>query len=129
MKKPINMITDPGATNQLKNGTVITGDLTSESDARIDGTVNGNIKVKGKVIIGNTGKVTGDIACAFCDIEGKVKGKLTVTDSLTLKSTASYEGEIITKKLIIEPGAVFNGSCKMDGGATKPTESFKPEKK
>ncbi len=128
MKKPNNMITDPGLTNQLKSGTVITGDLTSESDARIDGTVNGNIKVKGKVIIGSAGKVTGDIACAFCDIEGKVKGRLTISDSLTLKSTANYEGEISTKKLIIEPGAVFNGSCKMDGGA-KITESFKPEKK
>lgn len=128
MKKPVNMISDPGSTNQLKNGTVITGDLTSESDARIDGTVNGNIKVKGKVIIGNTGKVTGDITCAFCDIEGKVKGKLNISDSLTLKATANYEGEIETKKLIIEPGAVFNGSCKMDGGA-RPTGTFKPEKK
>ena len=127
MKKPTNMITDPGLTNQLKNGTIITGDLTSESDARIDGTVNGNITVKGKVIIGSTGKVIGDIACAFCDIEGKVKGKLTINNSLTLKSTANYTGEISTKKLIIEPGAIFNGSCKMD--ATKDAGGFKPEKK
>ena len=127
MKKPTNMITDPGLTNQLKNGTIITGDLTSESDARIDGTVNGNITVKGKVIIGSTGKVIGDIACAFCDIEGEVKGKLTINNSLTLKSTANYTGEISTKKLIIEPGAVFNGSCKMDG--TKDVSGFRPEKK
>ena len=127
MKKPINMITDPGLTNQLKNGTIINGDLTSESDARIDGTVNGNIDVKGKVIIGSTGKVIGDISCAFCDIEGKVKGKLTISNSLTLKSTADYSGDITTKKLIIEPGAVFNGSCKMD--AQKNADVFKTEKK
>jgi cytoskeletal protein CcmA (bactofilin family) len=115
MKKPNNIISDPGQTNQLKNGTVITGDLTSESDARIDGIVNGNIKVKGKVIIGTTGKVTGDISCSFCDIEGLVRGKLNIGNSLSLKSTSDFSGEIITGKLIIEAGAVFNGSCKMDG--------------
>ena len=127
MKKPTNMITDPGLTNQLKNGTIITGDLSSESDARIDGTINGNINVKGKIIIGSTGKVIGDITCSFCDIEGRVKGKLTIHNSLTLKSTANYTGEISTKKLIIEPGAVFNGSCKMD--SIKHADGFKPEKK
>lgn len=127
MKKPINTITDPGLTNQLKNGTIITGDITSESDARIDGTINGNINVKGKIIIGSTGKVVGDITCSFCDIEGNVKGRLNISDSLTLKSTAKYSGEISTKKLIIEPGAIFNGSCKMDGN--KDAGGFKPEKK
>ncbi len=115
MKKPNNIIPEPGQTNQLKNGTVINGDLTSESDARIDGIINGNIKVKGKVIIGGTGKVTGDISCAFCDIEGTVRGKLNISNSLTLKSTSDYSGEITTGKLIIEAGALFNGSCKMDG--------------
>ena len=122
MKKQNTIISDPGMTNQLKKGTTINGDLTSESDARIDGIINGNINVKGKVIIGSTGKITGDITCAFCDIEGNVKGKLLIKNSLTLKSTANYTGEITTEKLIIEPGAIFNGSCKMDtnkhGGGT-----------
>jgi cytoskeletal protein CcmA (bactofilin family) len=115
MKKSINMIPEPGQTNQLKNGTTITGDLSSESDARIDGIINGNIKVKGKVIIGSTGKITGDIACSFCDIEGTVRGKLNISNTLTLKSSSDYSGEISTGKLIIEAGAKFNGSCKMDG--------------
>ncbi|MCD4794594.1 MAG: polymer-forming cytoskeletal protein [Bacteroidales bacterium] len=114
MKKQNNIISEPGMTNQLKKGTIINGDLASESDARIDGIVNGNIDVKGKIIIGATGKITGDIKCSFCDIEGTVKGKLTIKNSLTLKSTANYSGEITTNKLIIEPSAVFNGSCKMD---------------
>ena len=128
MKKNNNVImADPGATNQLRNGTLIEGNINSEGDVRIEGTVNGNIKVKGKVIIGNTGKVTGDINCSFCDISGTVSGKLTISNSLTLKSSASYTGEISTKKLIIEPGAVFNGSCKMS--ETKHAETFKVEKK
>ncbi len=117
MKKSNNNIimADPGATNLLRNGTEIKGNINSEGDIRIEGTVNGNIKVKGKVIIGNSGKVTGDIDCAFCDISGSVSGKLNITNSLTLKASANYNGEITTKKLVIEPGAVFNGSCKMDG--------------
>jgi cytoskeletal protein CcmA (bactofilin family) len=122
MKKTNTIISDPGQTNQLKNGTIITGDLTSESDARIDGIVNGNIKVKGKVIIGSTGKVTGDITCSFCDIEGTVRGKLNISNSLSLKSTSDYAGEISTGKLIIEAGAIFNGSCKMDGSKNAETK-------
>ena len=114
MKKQNTISSEPGQTNLLKKGTTINGDLKSEGDARIDGNVNGNIDVKGKVVIGSTGKIIGDINCAFCDIEGEVKGKLSIKSSLTLKSTANYTGEISTKKLIIEPGAVFNGSCKMD---------------
>lgn len=116
MKKSNNTImADPGATNLLRSGTEIKGDINSGGDIRIEGTVTGNIKVKGKVIIGNTGKVTGDIQCAFCDISGKVIGKLNIGNSLTLKASADYQGEITTSKLIIEPGAIFNGSCKMDG--------------
>ena len=128
MKKSNNNIimADPGATNLLRNGTEIKGNINSEGDIRIEGTVNGNIKVKGKVIIGNSGKVTGDIDCAFCDISGSVSGKLNITNSLTLKASANYNGEITTKKLVIEPGAVFNGSCKMDG--VSHAEEIKKEK-
>lgn len=130
MKKTNNTImADPGATNQLRNGTVIEGNINSEGDIRIEGTVNGNIKVKGKVIIGNTGKVTGDINCSFLDISGTVTGKLIIAESLTLKSSAKYTGEISTKKLIIEPGAIFNGSCKMNGTKYAIQEEFKKVEK
>ena len=128
MKKQNNIISEPGMTNQLKKGTIINGDLTSENDARIDGVINGNINVKGKVIIGGTGKITGNITCSFCDIEGNVKGKLKLKNSLTLKSTADFTGEITTRKLIIEPGAVFNGSCKMEGNDKHEGGSFSEKK-
>jgi len=129
MKKQNTIISsEPGLTNQLKKGTTITGDIKSESDARIDGIVNGNIDIKGKVIIGATGKITGDISCAFCDIEGDVKGKLLIKNTLTLKATANYSGDITTNKLIIEPGAVFNGSCKMDPNKHETTGSFTEKK-
>ncbi len=127
MKKQNTMVSEPGLTNQLKKGTTITGDFTSESDARIDGVINGNMKVKGKIIIGPTGAVNGDISCSVCEISGKVKGKLNIDSSLTLKSSADFNGEMSAKKLIIEPGAVFNGSCKMD--SQKNATGFSPEKK
>ncbi len=127
MKKQNIMVSDPTQTNMLKKGTTITGDFTSESDARIDGVINGNMKVKGKIIIGTTGEVNGDISCSVCEISGKVKGKLKIDSSLTLKSSADYSGEMSAKKLIIEPGAVFNGSCKMD--SQKNATGFIPEKK
>ncbi|MCF6364781.1 MAG: polymer-forming cytoskeletal protein [Bacteroidales bacterium] len=127
MKKQNNIISEPGLTNQLKKGTTINGDLTSESDARIDGIVNGNLNVKGKIIIGPTGEVTGDITCSVCEISGKVKGKLNIDSSLTLKSSANYTGEMSSNKLIIEPGAVFNGTCKMESKKNAP--GFTNEKK
>ncbi len=120
---------DPGATNLLRNGTIINGNIDSEGDIRIEGSVTGNIKVKGKVIIGNSGSVTGDIHCSFCDISGTVNGKLVISNSLTLKASANYTGEISTKKLIIEPGAIFNGSCKMDGIKHAIQEEFKKVEK
>jgi cytoskeletal protein CcmA (bactofilin family) len=126
MKKQNNIISEPGLTNQLKKGTTINGDLSSESDARIDGVINGNLNVKGKIIIGNTGEITGDITCAFCEISGKVKGKLMIKENLTLKSTADYTGDITVNKLIIEPGALFNGTCKMS--SIKDAGTFKTEK-
>ena len=114
MKKSNNIISEPGLTNQLKKGTKIEGNLSSESDARIDGTIEGNVNVKGKVIIGETGIITGDINCSICEISGTVKGKLNISNRLTLKASAKYTGDMTTAKLIIEPGASFNGSCKMN---------------
>ena len=109
-----NVISEPGLTNQLKKGTKIEGNLSSESDARIDGIVEGNVSVKGKVIIGESGMIVGDITCSICEISGSVKGKLNIGNRLTLKASANFTGDMTTAKLIIEPGANFNGTCKMD---------------
>ncbi len=129
MKKNGNITAaDPAATNQFRNGTVIEGNINSDGDVRIEGVVKGNIDVKGRVIIGNTGEITGDIKCAFCDISGSVTGKLNISDSLTLKASANYTGEISTKKITIEPGAVFNGSCSMTDNKNG-EKNFKSEKR
>ena len=79
----------------------------------IDGYVKGIINVKGRLVLGPTGKINGNIFCKNADIEGKLNGVIEVDELLSLKSTAKLQGEISTNKLSIEPGAIFSGNCKM----------------
>ncbi len=101
--------------NSFANGTEITGEVKSAGDVRIDGKLKGNVNIKGRLVIGATGNIEGEIVCANCDISGKVSGKITVSELLSLKASANIQGDIITKKISIEPGATFTGTCKMDG--------------
>ena len=102
---------DYSAINLISNGSVITGEINSTGDIRIDGILNGNITTKGKIVIGDTGSVKGEIHCKNADILGKVEGKIYVTELLSLKSTALINGEIKINRLAIEPGCRFNGNC------------------
>nr|WP_321229390.1 polymer-forming cytoskeletal protein [uncultured Psychroserpens sp.] len=102
--------------NTIAKGTVITGDIISEGDFRIEGTVQGNIQTPGKVVIGKTGIINGTLKSANADIEGKFTGKLLLSDMLSLKSSAHVEGEVMVGKLAVEPGANFNATCSMKGG-------------
>lgn len=106
--------------NIIASGTKIKGDLESDGDFRIEGIVIGTVKAKGKIVIGETGMVEGEIYCTNADISGKVKAKLEVTELTTLKATSKYTGDIITKKISIEPGALFTGSCQMSALTPKP---------
>lgn len=99
--------------NLIGNGTVIKGDIRTNGDIRVDGTVIGSLHSKGKVVIGATGSVEGEIDCVNGDSSGVIKAKVTVKELLSLKSTSKLTGDIITNKLAIEPGAVFTGTCNM----------------
>lgn len=101
--------------NSIAKGTTITGDIISDGDFRIEGTIQGNIKTPGKVVIGKTGIVNGTLKSANADIEGKFSGKLILSDTLSLKSSAHVEGEVEVAKLAVEPGATFNATCVMKG--------------
>ena len=101
--------------NLIANGTNVTGDITSDSGIRIDGQLKGKMNIKGKVVIGNPGQVNGDIICKQVEVSGLVNGNIHAAELVSLKSSAKINGEIITRKLAIEPGAVFTGSCRMDG--------------
>jgi cytoskeletal protein CcmA (bactofilin family) len=99
--------------NIIGNGTTIIGDITSNGDLRIDGEMNGNLNTKSKLVLGQTGKVSGEIFCKNSEISGEVIGKISVDELLVLRSSARIYGDIITSKLSIEPGAIFTGTCNM----------------
>ena len=101
------------AINLIGVGTEIKGDISSNGDIRIDGILQGNLKTKGKVVIGETGTVKGEIKCKNSDVEGNIEGKIHVTELLSLKATSNLAGDIIARKLAIEPGSKFTGNCKM----------------
>ena len=124
--------TDNTAINLISNGTDITGDIKSNGDIRIDGSLTGNLNTKGKVVIGPTGKVKGEVICKNSELSGIVEGKISVGQLLTLKASSKIVGDIVTYKLSIEPGAKFSGNCKMseseDNEGASFTKSKEPEK-
>jgi cytoskeletal protein CcmA (bactofilin family) len=124
--------TDNTTINLISNGTDITGDIKSNGDIRIDGTLAGNLNTKGKVVIGPTGKITGEVICKNSEVSGIVEGKITVGQLLNLKASSKILGDIVTSKLSIEPGAKFSGSCKMsdteNNGGVATTKEKEPER-
>lgn len=101
--------------NILAKNTTLVGDLSSEGDFRIDGTLEGTLTTKGRVIIGQDGVVKGTVDCENADIEGKFSGDLKVNTMLTIKATANISGDVVIGKLSVEPGASFNATCSMKG--------------
>ncbi|MGB8705265.1 MAG: polymer-forming cytoskeletal protein [Gillisia sp.] len=99
--------------NRISSGTIITGDISSKGAFRIEGTLKGNLKAGGKVVISKGGNVEGDMECRNADFEGTFTGKIHVEETLTLRPEAVIKGEVATAKLVIEPGATFNATCKM----------------
>jgi cytoskeletal protein CcmA (bactofilin family) len=107
--------------NLLGSGTVVKGEIKLNGDFRIDGTFIGVIQCKGKVVVGPTGVIDGEIICQNADFSGEIKAIVKVAELLTLKESAKFTGDITTNKLAIEPGAKFSGNCIMEGSGTKLT--------
>ena len=133
MAKINNNETNTNQINLIGVGTVISGDINSNGDIRIDGSLTGKLTTKGKVVVGETGKVNGEIHCKNSDISGIVEGKVNVIELLSLKSSSKINGDITTNKLAIEPGSRFTGNCNMSGNtgfyAEKPGIKTEEEQK
>jgi len=99
--------------NILVVGTKIEGKISAGSDMRLDGELIGDLTCSGKLIIGPEGKVVGNIKCQNAVIEGVFEGNLEVAELLNIRETAKIQGDIITDKLIVQSGAIFNVTCKM----------------
>lgn len=114
-----NKETEVPSLNLLSAGTIVKGEIRLSGDFRLDGTFNGIIHCKGKVVVGPTGVIDGEIHCQNADFSGEIKATVKVTELLTLKESAKFTGEITTNKLAIEPGARFSGTCVMENTGTK----------
>jgi cytoskeletal protein CcmA (bactofilin family) len=109
--------------NLIGLGTEIHGDIICNGDLRIDGTLVGNITAKGKIVVGETGKIKGEMTCKNTDVSGLVEGKLIVSELLSLKATSKVIGDMSTNRLAIEPGSRFTGNCDMTNENDKKAEN------
>ena len=101
------------SSNTIGKGTTVEGNIETYGNLRVDGRVIGNIVTKSKLVLGQSSQVEGNILAQNAEVLGEVKGKLEVSDLLTLKASSVIDGDILTSKLVVETGAKFNGGCKM----------------
>jgi cytoskeletal protein CcmA (bactofilin family) len=99
--------------NIINEGTIIKGDIMANGDIRVDGELIGNIEAKGRLVIGPNGKVDGEINCNNIEVSGYIKGKVNVSEMLTMKASAKIYGDLVAGKLSVEPGSLFTGTCSM----------------
>jgi cytoskeletal protein CcmA (bactofilin family) len=112
----------------ISKGVKIEGKLSCSGNIRLDGEVQGDISSEGVVIIGENGKVNGQINADSITIGGRVAGTVRAKDKVVLEAKANLKGDIITKILMVEAGAIFNGNTKMgdSGNIGAPIETSKP---
>ncbi len=99
--------------SRIASGTDIKGNLVSQSDIRIDGSFEGDLITSGKLVLGDTAIIKGNIICSSADVWGRVDGELIVGDSVTFKANSNFFGNLKTVRICIEMGAVFNGTCRI----------------
>jgi len=99
--------------SRISSGTIIKGEILSPYDIRIDGTFEGKVQTKGRVVVGETALIKGDIICENIDLWGKVEGNLFVKDTLSLMEGCAVNGNLNIRRLSVELGSTFNGNCRM----------------
>ncbi len=101
------------SSNIIGKGTILEGNIETFGNIRIEGKLVGNLKTKSKAAFGHSSQIDGSVLAQNAEVAGHIKGLVEVTELLVLKPTAVVDGDIVANKLIVEAGAVFNGSCKM----------------
>lgn len=107
--------------NTIVAGTVIKGNVEAKGDFRLDGILEGDVKLSGKLVVGQHGSITGNVECKEAIIIGKVVGNIRASELLTLKNTANIKGDILINRLSVESGAAINGNCRMLDEVPAPT--------
>ncbi len=107
-----------GEFNKIVAGTKIHGEVETQGDIRVDGTIVGTLDIKGKLVLGPSGLIEGEVKCKNAEVMGTMNVEIKVEELLSLKATAKIKGDIITNKISIEPGAKITGTINMDGSNT-----------
>ena len=113
MQQSTNSGNGSNSTTLVSAGTNLKGDISSNSDLRIDGTIIGNIHSSAKIVVGSSGVVQGDISGNQADIFGKVSGNIRAKEFLQLRGESVVTGNLYAGKLQVEPSVTFNGQCHM----------------
>lgn len=113
MKKTKENSNSGQTSNRILSGTSLEGEVKSDGDFRVDGSIDGTIEISGKLVVGEQGKVKGEVKCGSANISGRLEGTLHVEELLSLEESAHLHGDVYTGKISILPGAEFTGSCNM----------------
>lgn len=113
MAKKEQQKSSPNSINLIANTTEFKGDLKTSSDIKFDGKLEGTLVSDDRLLLGENGYIKGDVKCKNAVISGTIEGKIIVEELIKLESTAKIQGELITSKLAIEPGAILDGTCTM----------------
>jgi len=98
--------TNPNSISRIAVGTsIIKGEIVSENDIRFDGNFDGKIYSKGRIIVGETAKLQGEVICENFDVWGEYDGIMNVKDTATLKSGSVVKGNVNSGKLVVELGS------------------------
>jgi cytoskeletal protein CcmA (bactofilin family) len=107
----------------IGKGTKIEGTVNIEGATRIDGTVNGKLIANDIVTVGSTGVVKAEIRARSIVIGGRVEGNLVAGEKVELQAKSELVGDITSKSLLVEHGAIFHGSSRMKDSISSPSPS------
>ncbi len=105
--------------------TVFNGNMEAEGTVRVEGSFEGELKVKGDVVLGDSGKVVGNIMSTNAHIAGRIEGNVKVKSQLHLTPTAYIGGDIEVSNLVVDEGAVFTGKCIMGSKTINSVDAYK----
>jgi cytoskeletal protein CcmA (bactofilin family) len=97
----------------ISDGTNIFGDIKVEHDLRVEGYLKGTVEVGGMLVLGPTGKIEGQVQARSATIAGQILGNLKGLDKIVLESKSTLVGDLQTRELVINEGAIFQGNCSM----------------
>lgn len=121
------MAQDNSAETVVGPSVKIQGDLNSEGNIRIEGSVAGKVYTSQSVHVGESASLQADMQAGNAIIAGQVQGNITVEGNLILQSTAKIKGDISCGVLRVEDGAIFSGKCNMKGAPEKAKNNNQPE--